>query len=167
MTFGCAGHNNVITLKKKLDWKTRTFKGIHLATFDTKSKSGLDIRCGRSSVLDTYNERPRILRTATFKPNCADVIANHRTSPATILGAESTLCGEISFLRAVKEDKRTLIHGDFTLEGPKARIIAELIEDNGYDFQLFFSPKIIMTDNKDASKMLVAISTFNVTASII
>jgi hypothetical protein len=57
--------------------------------------------------------------------------------------------------------------GDFTLDGPKARVIAELIEGNGPDFKLFFSPKVIVTDLNETSKLLVSISTFNVTPTIL
>ena len=162
MTFGCAGHNDRNTLMKKLDWKTRTFKGIHLATFDRRSKSGLDIRCIHTNAIDSYNERPKHLRSVIFKPVCADVIANHRMSPGAMLGMDSNACGEIAFLRTTKVGHHIDIVGDFTLDGPKARLIAELLEEDNPGFQLFFSPKVIVTDVKDSciSKQLVSITTF-------
>lgn len=169
MTYGCAGINTSAELKKKLDWKTKTFKGVHLATFDRFSKNGTDIRTERKHALERFNERPRALRIALFKPTCSDMIANHRGSPVSVLGAGEAMCGEISFLRTFKDKGGTRVLGDFTLDGPKARTIAELIEekDNGPDFKIFFSPKVIVTDLNETSKLLVSISTFNVTPTIL
>ena len=157
----CASRNFVSDLQNCWVEGTPRFNNVKVCQPQVMAEMGFRVS---NSIIADYNRRSISSKNVGFLPECSEIIFSEGLSELN-LSAGKSCCGVVDNIKnVVNPDGSVTMFGSFTLEGDRAPIVAELLQDK--NVQLYFVPRLLVKKKEDGYNV-ISITGFTVTSRII